>query len=145
VSPAISLELLHRKNRSIGFSNFLYESDGENGFLEFEGVILEYMVQLNVYSNTRGEIHKWCSIIDTILKNGESGIPLNTYNNNGSIKLAAAGVLDYEYDEVKNNNLIPNVITSDFHTIFDVKITAVQQYSDTYDIAELGDIIGNLK
>ena len=146
VSPAISIELLHRKNRSIGFGSFLYEKMVENNFLEFEGVILEYMVQLNVYSNTRGEIHKWCSIIDDILKNGEDGIPLNSYSDNGSIKQSSVGVLDFDYDkDVRNNNLIPNVVSSDFHTIYDIKMTAVQQYSIAYDISEIGDIIGEIK
>jgi hypothetical protein len=145
-SPAISIELLHRKNRSIGFGSFLYESVVENNFLEFEGVMLEYMVQLNVYSNTRGEIHKWCSIIDDILKNGEQGIPLNSYNDNGSIKQSSVGILDFDYDEdVKNNNLIPNVISSDFHTIYDIKINAIQQYRIVYEISELGNITGEFK
>lgn len=145
ISPAISIELLHRKNRPLGFSNFLYEADTENGIVEFEGVFLEYMVQINVYSNTRGEIHKWCSVLDDILKSGEVGIPLNTYTDSGVIKSSSIGVLDYNYSEVKNNNLIPNVITSDFHSIFDVKITAIQKYSTSYEVGEIGDIIGILQ
>jgi hypothetical protein len=141
-SPAMSLELLHRKNRSIGFSSFLYDSVDENNFFEFEGVLLEYMVQLNVYSNTRGEIHKWSSILDDILKNGEQGIPINTYNDNGSIKQSSVGMLDFDYDkDVRSNNLIPNVITSDFHTIYEVKITAIQQYKISYSVSEIGDLI----
>lgn len=145
ISPSISIELLHRKNRSIGFSNFLYDTIEENKFLEFEGVILEYMVQINVYSNTRGEIHKWCSILDDILKNGEQGIPLNSYTDNGNIKQSSVGTLDYDYSDIKNNNLIPNVITSDFHTIYDVKMTAIQQYKVIYDVSEIGDVYGKNK
>lgn len=144
LSPSMSLELLHRKNRSIGFGSFLYEKVEENNFLEFEGVLLEYMVQLNVYSNTRGEIHKWCSILDDILKNGEQGIPLNSYTDSGNIKQTSIGQIDYDYDEdVKNNNMIPNVMTYDFHTIYDIKMTAIQQYKIVYDIAEIGNIIAN--
>jgi hypothetical protein len=143
LSPSISIEILHRKNKSIGFGNFLYDKIEENTFLEFEGVLLEYMVQINVYSNTRGEIHKWCSLLDDILKNGEQGIPLNSYTDSGIIKQQSVGTLSYEYGDIKNNNLMPNVITSDFHTIYDVKMTAIQQYKIIYDISEIGSIDRN--
>lgn len=146
ISPAMSIELLHKKNKSVGFSSFLYDIDIQTNFLEYEGVLLEYMVQLNVYSNTRGEIHKWCSILDGILKNGEQGIPLNSYRDNGETKQYSVGTLDYVYDrDVKNNNLIPNVITYDFHSIYELKLQALQKYKIVYDITEIGSIIGNNK
>lgn len=145
-SPSMSIELLHRKNRSIGFNNFLYEESNDFNVLEFEGTLLEYRVQLNVYSNTRGENHKWCSLLDDILKNGEDGIPINTYFDNGSIKQSNIGSLDYDYSiDVKNNNLEPNVVSYDFHTIYEIKMTAIQKYMITYDYAEIKDIIGTIK
>lgn len=146
VSPAMSIELLHRKNRSLGFGNFLFEEYNEFNIFEIEGALLEYRVQLNVYSNTRGEIHKWCSILDDILKNGENGISLNTYLDSGSIKQQNIGLIEYDYaKDVRNNNFSPNVVSSDFHTIYEVKMNVIQQYKIAYEYAELGDIIGNLK
>lgn len=138
VVPAISIELLHRKNHPLAINNFFYEqvNTDTNQVYEFEGVFLEYMVQLNVYSNTRGEIHKWCSIMDDILKNGEYGIPLNCYMDNGTIKQPNVGTLDYYYADIKNNNLIPNVVSYDFHSFFEIKIKTIQQYKVLYDLME---------
>lgn len=145
-SPAMSIEVLHRKNKSIGFNSFFYENSDDNNIFEFDGTILEYSIQLNVYSNTRGEIHKWCSILDSVLKNGEEGIPLNTYNDNGTIKEIAIGSLDYVYsNDVKTNNLEPNVISYDFHSIFEIKILSIQKYKAIYDYAQIGIITGNFK
>jgi hypothetical protein len=146
ISPSMSIEILHRKNKSIGFNNFFYEEDNGNNILEFEGTLLEYSIQLNVYSNTRGEIHRWCSILDGILKNGEDGIPLNTYYDNGNIKEIAVGSLDYDYStNIKNINLEPNVISYDFHSIFEIKLTAIQKYKVVYDILDIVNITGKLK
>jgi hypothetical protein len=145
-SPAMSIEILNRKNRAIGFGSFAYELYEEDNIVEFEGALLEYRVQLNVYSNTRGEIHKWCSILDDALKNGESGISINTYADNGDLKESKLGIATYDYaQDIKNNNLQPNVMTYDFHSIYDVKIDLVQLYSIAFDYAELGNITGKLK
>jgi hypothetical protein len=136
ISPAMSIELLHRKNKSIALNNFLGEKVDidENKLNEIEGVFLEYTVQLNVYSNTRGEIHKWCSILDDILKIGEDGIPLNCYTDSGIIKKDNMGTLDYFYTDIKNNNLIPNIVSYDFHSFFEIKIRALQQYQSIFDL-----------
>lgn len=143
ILPALSAEVLYRKNRSIGFGNLLAEEDNSFESIEIEGTLMEYRVQLNVYSNTRGENYKWCSIIDDVLKNGEQGIPLNTYNDNGSIKQQSIGIIDYDCSkDVKLNNLIPNVVSYDFHTIYEIKMNVVQTYKISYDIMEFGDIIG---
>jgi hypothetical protein len=146
-SPSMSIELLHRKNRSIGFGGgFVYDSYEEDNIFEFEGALLEYRVQINVYSNTRGEIHKWCSIIDDALKNGERGISVNTYQDNGDLKESNMAVIKFDYDnDVKNNNMQPNVMTYDFHSIYEVKMDLIQLFRLTFSYAELGNIIGKLK
>jgi hypothetical protein len=144
-SPALSTELLYRKNRAVAFGNIMGEDIQETKILDIEGLILEYRVQLNVYSNTRGENHKWCSILDDVLYEGESGIPLNTYNDNGTVKQNAVGLIKYSLDDIRNNNLVPNVISSDFHTIYEIKMNVVQQYTISYDIAEIENIVGKLK
>lgn len=148
VSPAFSVEILHRRNRSIGFNNYYGEVEINNDdIIEIDGTMLEYRVQLNVYSNTRGENHKWNSILDEILFIGSTkGIPLNTYNDNASIKQSNLGIINYDYDkDVKNNNIPPNSITYDFHTIYEVKMFALQQFRATYDIMEIENIDGELK
>lgn len=146
ISPSLTIEMLYRKNRSIGFGNFIKEEFRENSIIDFEGVLMEYRVQLNVYSNTRGENHKWCSILDDVLKNGEFGIPLNTYLDNGNIKQKEVGKITYDYSsDIKNNNLAPSIVTYDFHTIYEVKMFAIQLYQILYEYAELGNIIGEIK
>lgn len=145
ISPALSIELLYRKNRTLGFGNYVDVIEEQDKTLEIEGLMLEYRVQLNVYSNTRGEVHKWCSIIDDALFNNEDGIPLNTYNDNGTIKQNDIGKIKYNLDDIKNNNLAPNVISSDFHTLYEIKMNIIQQYTIAYDYMEISNIIGNLK
>lgn len=148
--PAIAAEILYRKNRSIGFGNFYGDVEvvegGKTIILETEGVLYEYRIQLNVYSNTRGENYKWCSILDGVLKNGESGIDINVYDDKGAIKQSSVGNLDYDFaSDVKNNGMNPNIETYDFHTIYEVKSTALQKFSERFDIMEIGNIIGKLK
>lgn len=144
--PALSIEILHRKNRSIGFGNYYGEIETEDNIIEIEGTNFEYRIQLNVYSSRRGENHKLSSMLDEALKLGESGIPLNTYHDNGDIKQANIGVIRYDYaTDVKNNNMPPNIVTYNFHTIFEIKANSMQQYRTAYDYMELGNIIGKVK
>jgi hypothetical protein len=148
--PSISLEILYRKNRSVGFGSFYGDEeltvDSIAKIAEVEGTLMEYRIQFNVYSNTRGENHKWSSILDEVLKNGEFGIALNTYLDNGNIKQAAIGDISYDYSsDVKNNAMNPNIKTYDFHTIYELKCSALQKYKVIYDYMELGNIIGQLK
>lgn len=146
ISPAFSVEILHRKNRSIGFNNYYGELKSEDNIIEVDGTLLEYRVQLNVYSNTRGENHKWNSILDEILIYGSNGIPLNTYNDDASIKKSNIGIIDYDYSsDVKNNNMTPNAVSYDFHAIYEVKMMALQKYVAYYDIMEIDKIIGSFK
>jgi hypothetical protein len=146
VSPSLSIEIMYRKNRSLGFNNFIYDIQENDNILEFEGNLLEYRVQLNVYSNTRGEIYKWCSILDNILKNGDYGIPLNVYLDNGDIKQDSAGLIEYDYsNDIKNNHLQPNVVSYDFHTIYEIKMNVVQLHKAILEYAEIGSINSELK
>lgn len=150
IVPAISLEILYRKNRSIGFNNFYGDQyvDDEFGasIVEIDGTMFEYRIQMNVYSNTRGENYKWASILDQVLKNGESGIPINTYDDGGNIKQSAIGNMDYDFSQdIKSNGMNPNIETYDFHTIYEIKSTALQKYTVRYDMMEIGNIIGKLK
>lgn len=145
-TPAFSIELLYRRNRSIGFGDYYGDIDTKDRIIEIEGTIFEYRVQLNVYSNTRGEIHKWSSILDEILKNGEEGIPLNTYYDNGQVKQANIGNISYNFSsDVRSNNMVPNIVTYDFHTIYEVKMKALQQYTVAYDIMDAINIIGKVE
>jgi hypothetical protein len=144
-SPSISVEILHRKNRSLSFGNYLGDIDLVNSIIEVDGINFEYRVQLNVYSNTRGGNHKWSSLLDEALASGDSGITLNTYHDNGDVKEAGIGYITYNYaSDVTNNNQVPNINTYDFHTIFEVKISVIQLYKSIYSIAKL-DIEGDLK
>jgi len=145
-TPALTLEILHRKNRALSFNNYLYNIEDDNGISEIEGNLLEYRVQLNVYSNTRGENHKWSSILDMALKKGEKGIPLNTYLDNGNLKSENLGIITYDYStDVKNNNMMPNIVTYDFHTIYEVKMGVIQEFKMDYNYMEIGNIISKLK
>lgn len=144
-SPSISVEILHRKNRSLGFNNFIGETNGVDTVVEFDGINFEYRVQINVYSNTRGGNHKWSSLLDDSLAKGDSGLPLNTYNDDGSVKQAGIGKISYDYSsDVTNNNQIPNINTYDFHTLYEVKMNAIQLYKATYEYIKI-DIEGSLK
>lgn len=148
--PAIAAEILYRKNRSIGFGNFYGDveiiENNKTLIMEIEGTLYEYRIQLNVYSNTRGENYKWCSILDDVLKNGEKGISINTYDDKGIVKTSAVGNMDYDYSQdVKSNGMNPNIESYDFHTIYEVKSTALQKFVEKYDIMEIGNIIGKLK
>lgn len=144
-SPALSIEILYRKNRSIGFGNYYGDIDNQTEIIEIEGTLFEYRVQLNVYSNTRGENYKWSSLLDDLLKNGEQGIPLNTYYDNGTIKQANIGTIEYDFStDVKNNTHDPNINTHDFHMIYEAKMSALQQYRISYSPAELGNIVGEI-
>ncbi len=146
IPSSLALDILYRKNRSIGFGNSYGDIERVNDIIEIDGTIFEYRVQLNVYSNTRGENYKWCSILDEILKKGEIGIPLNTYLDNGSIKQSNIGNISYDFSiDVKNNPALPNVNTYDHRTIYEVKMTSLQQYRVNYNYMEIGDIIGHLK
>lgn len=145
ISPSLSVEILNRKNRKLAFSGYLGEVQEDDAVTEIEGMLMEYRVQLNVYSNTRGENHKWNSILDNILKIGEVGIPLNAYHSNGEIKQESVGRIEYDFDDdIKNNNLSPSVMTYDFHTIYEIKIDVIQSYIEDYDYAEIGEIVGQL-
>lgn len=145
-SPSLSIEILYRKNRSIGFGDYYGDIENEDNIIEIEGTLFEYRVQLNVYSNTRGEIHKWSSLLDDILKRGERGISLNTYFDNGNIKQHGIGNIRYNFsNDVRVNNMPPNITTYDFHSIYEVKMTALQKYIATYNYIEIGDIIGNFR
>jgi hypothetical protein len=144
-TPSVSIEILYRKNRTLAFGDFLGDIVSDDSIIEIDGLSFEYRVQLNVYSNTRGGIHKWSSLLDETLVKGDSGIPINTYHDNGDIKQANIGWITYSYSgDVKNNNNVPNAMTYDFHTIFEVKMNAIQLYTITYDIIKL-DADGDLK
>lgn len=150
IVPALSLEILYRRNRSIGFGNIYGEEEviveEEEKVVEVEGTLMEYRIQFNVYSNTRGENLKWSSILDEALKNGENGIALNTYLDNGNIKQNSIGDINYDYaQDVRNNVMNPNIRTYDFHTIYELRCEALQKYKMFYDYMELGSIIGQLK
>jgi hypothetical protein len=148
--PAISMEILYRRNRSVGFGSYYGDEeiivDNVAKIAEIEGTIMEYRIQFNVYSNTRGENHKWSSILDEVLKNGELGIDLNTYLDNGNIKQAAIGDITYDFStDARSNMMNPNIKTYDIHNIYELKCSALQKYNMIYDYMELGDIIGKLK
>ena len=148
--PALSIEILYRKNRSIGFGNFYgdaeMEINNENKIVEIDGTLLEYRIQFNVYSNTRGDNYKWCSILDEVLKNSEQSIPINAYDSRGNIVDSKVGNISYDYaSDVKNNSFNPNIETYDHHTIYELKALSLQKYTITYDMMELGNIIGKLK
>lgn len=144
IVPSMSVEILYTKNRSIGFGDYYGEIDNNTEIIEIEGTIMEYRVQLNVYSNTRGENLKWSSLLNDILKNGEDGIPLNTYNDNGTIKDSNIGKIKYHFSsDIKNNPMNPNIKTYTFHNIFEIKMVSLQQYRISYSPAEIGTIIGD--
>lgn len=145
-TPALTTEIMYRKNRSIGFGNFYGENETDTNIIEIDGTLFEYRVQLNVYSNSRGEIYKWNSILDEALRKGQLGISLNTYNDNGTIKQSNIGNISYDFSQdVKNNYMNPNIGTYDHHTIYEIKMTSLQQYKVVYDIMEIGDLIGQIK
>src|SRR5690554_1556763 len=113
-SPAISLEIMYRKNKSIGFGNYYGDIEKEDCVIEIEGTIFEYRVQINVYSNTRGESYKMSSLLDDVLKIGESGIDFNIYEDSGLIKENKLGIIRYDFSsDVKSNIMPPNIVTYD--------------------------------
>lgn len=146
VSPSITIELLHRKNRSIGFQNYFGDIDNNTNIEEIEGTILEYSVQINVYSNTKGSILRWSSLLDNQLKEFEGNIPLNIYDEKGNINQSNIGTIDFDYSkDVKNKHLEPNIMTYDFHSIYEIKMSLLQKYSTVYGIIEQNNLYPNPK
>lgn len=144
-TPALSIEIMYRRNRNIGYQNYLGNYNVNGDSIDVEGVLFEYRVQLNVYSNTRGENYKWCSILDELLKEGEDGIPLNIYNDDGTIKKDNVTTIKYLYaEDVRNNTMPPNIVTYDYHTIYEWKNTVVQEYNYVYGLIKDNTVDGDL-
>lgn len=144
-TPALSIEIMYRRNRNIGYQNYLGNYNVNGDSIDVEGVLLEYRVQLNVYSNTRGENYKWCSILDELLKEGEDGIPLNIYNDDGTIKKPNVTTIKYLYaEDVRNNTMPPNIVTYDYHTIYEWKNSVVQEYNYIYGLIKDNDVNGEI-
>jgi len=146
-SPSISIEILHRKNRSIGFQDYFGDIDNNTDIEEIEGTKLEYTVQINVYSNTRGSIHKWSSLLDNQLKiASKESIPLNIYDDNGNIIKSSERFIDFDYSkDVTNKNMEPNVMTYDFHTIYEIKMSVLQLFGEANEIIEKNNINSEVK
>lgn len=146
VNPALAIEIMYRRAKSVGFNNYLGTEEDINTDTEIEGTLFEYRVQLNVYSNTRGENYKWCSLLDEVLKLGESNIPLNIYNDDATIKYANIAEIAYDYSkDVRNNSMPPNIMTYDFHTIYEWKVEVLQEYKEQFELMLGYDLKGNLK
>jgi hypothetical protein len=145
--PAMSIEIMYRKNRAIGFGNDIGDEDRGLNIIDVKGLLLEYRMQLNVYSKTGMDILKWTSLLDDALMKGDTpGIPINAYLANGSLKEANVGIISYNYaTDVKTNPMPPNINTYDFHNIFEAKMNVIQKYDTFYEPMELGDIIGIIK